>query len=280
MLTTSIQLGPITLEDVAFTGWSFKELIDWWGQTASKGDVEERPLGHGAFEESDVLRMSRAISFVAQFIGGGQAEAEDAFDDLSAVGAEGPVEMIVRTPAGGSARRVTVESVKPQDHRGRRYGALDVHLIARDPRRYAISSDVPWLKTAPPSPGQGRVWPAVWPLVWPGGGSTGRIELTNLGKAPSAPQLRLRGGFGAALVTCVETGSRIGFDRPTPSGSVIEIDAEEHTATIDGQSDVSRWLRWREWELIPPGESRSFQFDVTDAVGTPELEGRVLSAWW
>lgn len=279
MITTTIELGGITFEDVAFDGWSFTGLTDWWGQTARKGGVEERPLADGAFEESTVLRSSRAISFVAQYIGGAQADAENAFDDLAAVGASGPVEMIVRTPAGASARRVTVENVEPVDHRGRRFGQIAVDLIARDPRRYALGADVPWLTSGPPSPGLGRTWPAVWPLIWPGGGSSGRIALTNVGKASSAPQFRLLGGFSTAMITCVETGSRIGFDRFVPAGSVVEIDTSNHTATIDGQSDVSGWLRWREWEMVPAGETRTFQFDVTDAVGSPQLEGRVLSAW-
>jgi hypothetical protein len=91
---------------------------------------------------------------------------------------------------------------------------------------------------------------------------------------------RLYGGFSTALITSVETGARIGLDRLVPAGSVVTIDTAQHAATIDGQSDVSRWLRWREWELIPGGESRTYQFDATVPVGSPILEGRVLSAWW
>lgn len=280
MITTKIELGPITFEDVAFAGWSFKDLTDWWGQTADKTDVVERPQANGAFEVSRSLRASRALSFNATFIGGNQADAEAAFDDLSAVGAEGPVSMVVTTPARRSARLVTVEQVSPEDHRGRKYGRIAVDLISRDPRRYAVAADVPWLQTGPPTAGVGRIWPAVWPLIWPGGGSSGRITLTNTGKAPSSPQFRLIGGFDSALITSTETGARIGFDRLVPDGSVVTIDTAQHRATIDGQSDVSRWLRWREWEMVPPGQSRSYQFDVVGPVGTPKLEGRVLSAWW
>ncbi len=284
MITTSLQLGPITFDDFAATGWSFKDLVDWWGSTEDKGEVVERPQAHGAFEVSKSLRASRAISFRATYIGSGQADAENAFDALSSVGAEGPVTVVVATPAGRTGRRVTVERVTPVKHVGqtsrRAVREVDVYLIARDPRRYALTGDVPWVQTPPPSDGAGLVWPAVWPLIWPGGGSAGRLTLTNTGKAPSAPQFRLWGGFSSALITCVETGARIGMDRLVPPGSVVTIDTAQHVANIDDQSDVSRWLRWREWELIPPGESRSYQFDVVDPVGSPILEGRVLSAWW
>lgn len=280
MITSTISLGSIIFGDVEFQGWSFKDLIDWWGQTDDKLEVVERPQMHGAFDVSKSLRASRAISFTGTFIGDAQADVETAFDALSSVGAEGPVVMVVSTPAGRTARTVTVERVTPADHHGRAFGLFTVDLLARDPRRYAVVADVPWVQTGPPEDGAGLVWPAVWPLIWPGGGSSGRITVTNSGRAPSAPQFRLHGGFTSALITCVESGARIGLDRLVAPGSQVLIDTADRRAVIDGQSDVSRWLRWREWELVPPGASRSYQFDVAGAVGSPILEGRVLSAWW
>lgn len=284
MITTSLQLGSLLLADFAEEGWAFSKLVDWWGLTDDKGEVVERPQAHGAFDVNESLRASRAISFEATFITSSQASAERAFDQLSSIGATGPVRTVVTSPAGRTARRVTVERVTPLNHRGQIAGRVArvcaVDLIARDPRRYTLSEDSPWASTLPPSPGAGLVWPAVWPLIWPGGGSSGRITVTNEGTAPSAPEFRLAGGFSSALITCVETGARIGLDRLVLPGSVVVIDTELHRASIDEQSDVSRWLRWREWELVPAGESRSYQLDVTGPVGSPTLEGRVLSAWW
>lgn len=275
MNPSKITLGTVELPSYSATGWSFRELVDWWGQTADKSEVVERPQGHGAFPTRDSLRSSRAISFIANCINGSQAAVESGFDDLSSVGAEGPVLMTVETPAGASWRVVKVESVKPTHHRGgSRYGVLAVDLIAPDPRRYATGS---WLSTGPAVASTGLVWPAVWPLVWPGGGSSGRVTLTNSGKAPSAPSFRLQGSFTSALITCVETGARIGFNRPVPAGSVVEISGKR--AVIDGQSDVSRWLLFREWADVPPGSSRTYQFDAVGGVGAVML-GKVDSAWW
>lgn len=267
MITSTITLGSLTFGDVEFQGWSFRELIDWWGQTEDKLDVVERPQAHGAFDVERSLRSSRAISFTGTFVGSDQASVENAYDDLSAVGAEGPVQMVVTTPAGATMRTVTVERVTPVDHRGRKYGRFAVDLIARDPRRYTF--DVQSAVTGPVTPGQGRTWPAVWPLVWPAGGASGRITLTNTGKAPTAPTFILEGGFDTALITCLETGARIGFNRQVPVGSSVVINTAERRAIIDGQSDVSRWLRYREWEVIPPGASRTFQFDATGVVVEP-----------
>jgi hypothetical protein len=277
MITSSINLGPITLDDYAPTGWSFSGLIDWWGQTDDKVPVEERPQQHGAFDESQSLRSSRAISFQAQYIGTSQADAENAMDVLAAIAAEGPVLMTVNTPAGSTWRLVTVSASKPEDHRARSWVSVAVDCIARDPRRYVSGSVV---TTGPAVAAGGLVWPTVWPTVWPGGGVSGRVALPNVGRAPSSPVFTLVGGFDTALITCVETGARIGFDRPTPAGSTVLIDYAERRAWLGADADVSRWLRWREWEDVPGLSTRNYQFLVTNPVGSPTLSGRVDSAWW
>lgn len=273
--------GPRTLVLPAITshGWYFYSLEGWYGQTANKLRGEERPQAHGAFRRTRALRTSRAFTFKTGYRDGTPEEVEAETLELSAFGAEGEIVMIVEDALGRSQRIVNVDIIDDQDSNRRYTGDMIVGLTSDDARRYEVDTDVPWLQTGPPSAGMGRTWPAVRPLIWPGGGSSGRIALTNTGKASSAPQLRVRGGFSSALITCVETGARIGLDRLVPVGSVVAFDFEAHTATIDGQSDVSRWIRWREWETIPRGETRTFQFDITDSVGSPVLEGRVLSAW-
>lgn len=258
--------------------WAFSDIIGWWGQTDDKRDVSERPQAHGADPDSVALRSSRAISFNAIWLGTSQADNENAVDDLSSIGAERAVIMRVETPAGASERVVKLVHQDAADHHARSIGQVAVDAIAVDPRRYAVTPST--ASTGPATPGQGRVWPAVWPLVWPGGGSSGRITLTNTATAPSAPTFILRGGFESALITCVETGSRIGLDRLVPAGSSVVVDTAGARATIDGQSDVSRWLRYRGWELIPARGSLTFQFDVTGATGSPALDGSVRSAWW
>ncbi len=277
MITSSLVLGTLGFADYATEGWSFNALTDWWGQTEDKAERTERPQGHGAFAPSRSLRASRAISVEVNYLGRSQADVENAFDTLSAIGADGPVLMTVNTPAGSSWRVVTVEKVTPLNHKGgARRGFAAVDLIAHDPRRYRSGE---WLSTPPPSPGQGEVWPEINPVIWPGGGSSGRIELVNDGKAPSAPAFRLGGAFTSALITCVDTGARVGLDRPVPAGSFVEIDFTTRRAMLDGLSDVSRWLRFREWTEVPGRMSRTYQFDATEPTGAV-MQGMVNHAWW
>ena len=275
---TTIDIAGITFSDFATNGWVFEGLTDWFGQTDDKVGVTERPQGHGAFQVTKSLRASRAVSFRAHYLGDSQAEVEDAVDRLAAVGAEGPVTVTVNAANGATSRLVSVVTSAVEDVlTGESTGTVAVDMIARDPRRYA---DAGWVETSPPEAGGGLVWPVVWPATWPGGGSSGRVTLVNSGRAPSAPTFRLLGGFSSALITCVETGERIGFDRPIPVGSTVDIDVAGRRAMIDGQSDVSRWLRWREWGDVPPLSTRRFQFDVTGPSGSPMLQGRVFPAWW
>lgn len=245
-------------------GWYLSSFQDWLGTSDDKVGTRERPQAHGAFDVSKSLRTAKTPSFRVGHNSMGDAVAvEAAIDELSAIGADGPVTMRVATPAGVSERVVSIQ-VTHLDTEGLATGSVAVDCVARDPRRYDVNPQS--VSTGPAEAGQGRTWPAVWPLVWPGGGVSGRITLTNSGRAPSAPTFILGGGFDTALITCLETGSRIGFDRLVPVGSSVVIDTAERRAVIDGQSDVSRWLRFREWELIPAGESRAFQFDATGVV--------------
>lgn len=278
MITLGLGANSISFADYEQSGWVFTDLTDWFGQTDDKVPVQERPQAHGAFSVSKSLRSARAVSFDAFFSGSSSAEVEAAYDALASVGSEGPVPMRVVSDSGDTTRMVSVQASSAVDNRGMRFGVVSVDCVARDPRRYSSSQSVS--ETGPATQGQGRTWPAVWPLVWPGGGSPGRITLTNTGTAPSAPMFTLVGGFDSALITCVETGSRIGLDRHVPNGSQVVIDTVQRRAIIDGQSDVSRWLQFREWEVIPASSSRSFQFDVVNPVGLPVLRGVVSSAWW
>jgi hypothetical protein len=276
---TVIYFGHLTLLDQIpdAGGWSFVDLTNWFGNADNKVPGVPRPQDHGDFRRTRSLRSSRVMSFVARFDGDSSAEVEAAFDEFAAIGAEAPAAIGVETEAGITWRTVAVERSLAEPTYNLPFGTIPVDLTADDSRRYGLGE---WQQTTPPAPGQGLVWPVVWPAVWPGGGSTGRVTLLNAGRAPSPTVFELRGGFSSALITCVETGARVALARPVPEGSVVTIDSSTRRAVIDGQSDVSRWLRFREWTDVPGLMSRTFQFDATDPVGSPTMRGKADPAWW
>lgn len=270
-----ITLDGIVFSEFATDGWVYSELTDWYGQVANKAQRTKRPLHHGNFQETRVFRDGRAVSFKAAYLSDSAGAVQSAVDELSSVGADGPVVMTVVGDDGVPAYRVvTVELVGVPDWLSATEAEVTVMLIADDPRRYATGQ---WLQTGPAVQSGGLVWPAVWPLVWPVSGSSGRVTLQNPGRAPSPAVFRLLGPFDSALITCVESGARVGFNRPVPAGSVVEVSGRR--AVIDGQSDVSRWLQFREWTDVPGGESRTFQFDPVGGVAA-FMQGKVDPAWW
>ena len=270
-----ITLDGMVFSEFATDGWVYSELTDWYGQVGNKVQRTKRPLRHGNFQETRVFRDGRAVSFKAAYLSDSAGAVQSAVDELSSVGADGPVVMTVVGDDGFPAYRVvTVELVGVPDWLSATEAEVTVMLIADDPRRYA---DGAWQQTGPAVQSGGLVWPAVWPLVWPVSGSSGRVTLPNPGKAPSPAVFRLLGPFDSALITCVESGARVGFNRPVPAGSVVEVSGRR--AVIDGQSDVSRWLQFREWTDVPGGESRTFQFDPVGGAAA-FMQGKVDPAWW
>ena len=251
-------------------------LRGWFGGVSSRVDRTVRPQSHGEFTSRGLL-SGRVITLegMVRTKQDGAAQ-ETAVNVLSGLLADGETDRLTVESAAG-VLWADVQRLDEPDTRILLYGstaAYQVRFLAVDPRRYA---DGAWQQTGPAVQSGGLVWPAVWPLVWPVSGSSGRVILTNSGKAPSAPSFRLQGPFTSALITCVETGARVGFNRPVPAGSVVEISGKR--AVIDGQSDVSRWLMFREWGDVPGGASRTYQFDAVDGAGAV-MQGKVDSAWW
>uniref|UniRef100_UPI000468C9EA hypothetical protein n=1 Tax=Leifsonia aquatica TaxID=144185 RepID=UPI000468C9EA len=196
------------------------------------------------------------------------------------IGFDGPVTVRYTDANRVTERIVSVRAVPVKDHHGQPTGEVDIDMIARDPRRYSVGDS--WVRADPPSQSAGLVWPAVWPAKWPGGGgSDGRVTLTNLGKKGSDPVYRVAGGFDAFTLVNVADQRQVGFQAPfsVPVGSVVEVDFAARTAFMDGTADVTRWLFPRQWWTVPREASVTCQLAVTAPVGSPFYEGRVRSAW-
>lgn len=253
-------------------------LDGWFDGVDSRVTQRERPRAHGLFPTRG-WTSGRVITLTGRIHSSSGAGQEEDINVLSGLLADGEPSRFTVDAFSGSTWANVVRLGTP-DISVITYGsfaAYQVSFLAADPRRYA---DANWQRTTPASPGGGRTWPASWPLIWGGDpGSDGRVNLSNTGRAPSHPVFRLAGGFDSALITCANTGARIGYDRPVPAGSVVEIDVAQKRAVIDGQTDVSRWLLYRDWEAIPAGATRSFQFDAVNPLGA-YMDGRVFPAWW
>lgn len=271
----------VTVGGVTFDGDDSDYLLTsftGWGDGASmRRERVPKPRAHGEFA-ADGFQTGMSIGLEAELYTTSVDAQDAAVDEVVAILADGQYGTMTVQSGSSTLFAEVSRQGQPQVQRDL-YGILArvrLQFSSDDPRRYAAGA---WQETAPPTAGDGVVWPLVWPLVWPGGGNPGRVSLTNTGKAPSAPRFQLVGGMGSAVITCIDTGARIGFDRAIASGQTVEIDVANRRATQDG-NDVSRWLRYREWQEVPAGSTRRYQVAVTSPSGSPLLRGKVDSAWW
>lgn len=274
-----IQIGHMLFPERAERGWFFNEVEGWDGATDNKNGATEKPDGHGSFTRTRVRRSSRPMSVKVGFLGACREDMIFARNELSALGAEGPVLMTVMGEDGPSSRIVTVEHSDLPDWHGRlRVDDLAIDLLADDPRRYGTPVTD---ETGLPQLGTGLVWPMVYPLDWGLPGDPGRLVLQNTGSAPAFPILRAYGGFTTATLTDVGTGRRLILDRPVPVGQWAEFNARTEQVLLNGESAVpAMYLTSREWWSVPPGGRVEIQFNATGADGTPVLMGELRPTWW
>lgn len=271
--------GSIVVRPLATAGWVLKEIGDWYSLTTDKTPTTERPTAHGSFRARRSLRRGGSLSLEAHYIAGSAAELQGAMDRIGALGADAPILMRVTDSLRTTEREVRVVDVGVPDTHGRPASTVVIELWADDPRRYSVGDA--WVSSAlPQPPASGLTWPLVWPIVWGSGGADdGRLTLTNRGKRASPPSYRLYGGFSKADLIRVDTQQRVGIDLIVPFGSYVEVDFRTRRAKLNGISDVSRYLTWREWWTVEPEQSVTVQAEYESPGAGAYYAGLVRSAW-
>lgn len=277
---TRIQLGPITFEEGPVgLGWFFNTLKDWYGLTDDKMTAEELPQGHGAFDVNVSWRSAAVPSFTAGYLGKSHADLLGAIEDLSTVGATGPVLMTVTDALRTTSRRVSVRAITPPDTHGLSRLQIPIDALARDPRRYGPA--IPSGPTSLPTSGTGVAFPIAFPADYGAPGDPGQNVMSNTGKAPTAPLLAVSGGLGSVDLKEIGSGRRLVYNRPVAPGTTLYFDNRSRRAYIDvPENDVTGFMDLREWWEIAPGATSTVQFNGTQPVGTPTLTGFTQSAWW
>lgn len=270
---------PLVLPDHTDHGWGFESLGAWYSLSADKSERRERPTAHGAFRARRSLRSALTFEVVAHFVGGSPAELVEALEYIGALGADGPIVMRVTDHVRTTEREVSVIDIDVPSYQSRRINTVTISLWAADPRRYSVGDQ--WVSGSMPEEAtSGLTWPIRWPLIWgTGGASDGRLTLTNHGTKASAPVYRVYGGFDSVELVEISSQQRIGFDLIVPAGSYVEIDFRTRRATLNGQSDVSRYLTFREWWTVPAGGSVQVAPSFEGAGPSAAYSGMVRSAW-
>ncbi|TFD41757.1 hypothetical protein E3T37_03640 [Cryobacterium sp. TMT2-10] len=259
-----------------------KFFSDWYSVSDAKSDIRERPVGHGAFGAAEDWRSSLVLDMDGWFRG---ASWLSMMNTLSAAVSTGrPVMVSVTDDAGTTSRSVSVRRFVPTPDPGARVCEFSILMVARDPLRYGPAVSV---STGLPTPGGGIAYPVPYPISYGTPGDPGRVLTLNTGAAETFSMLEVTGGMsgGFELVEGV-TNSTLRFERPIPDGSTIYLNPRTGRVSMDGPSDVSRYLTRSEFWSVPaavggaPG-SRLIQFNSLGVVtGTPILTARTSPANW
>lgn len=285
-----VTLGSLTIPGDA-AGWYrqgrqgllLRELVGWKTLTDDKAGVDERPQGHGAFAVAHSWRSAVTITAKVWISAPDRPAARLLEDALGAVGYDAPVSMIVEDGEEVTQRVVSIAHVDVPDSRGDLAVLASIDLVARDPRRYGVPGSVgseSWsASTGLPSPSSGLSFPLNFPINFGTFGSDGRVTVTNPGTLDTPVIFTVSGPIDAGWsVTQLETGYTLSMDRQLVAGDVITLNSATMLATINGQSDVGRFLVSDDWMRVPGALSSTFQFAGT-STGAPVLTASILPAW-
>ncbi|NBE80305.1 phage distal tail protein [Micromonospora rubida] len=123
-------------------------------------------------------------------------------------------------------------------------------FAALDPRIYGAEQVA---STLLPSSSGGLVWPVAWPETWPAVVTSGRIQASNEGRAPTRPRLVIYGPVEGPRVTLVDTGQTLAWDLTLTAGQWLDVETDRRTSLINGQVSRSGQMTSREWFELPPG---------------------------
>lgn len=259
-------------------GLYWTDLTNWWGLPSVIGEADNIPGGHGRFKRSRIYRDSRDMVLTGHILADTNRELMAVRDRLEMALSEGQGLMTVHTNTYGTwSREVEVELLTIDPDHGREYVKFTVDLIAPDPRRYASPQTLGPVGL-PVGIGGLRLPQALpWNLGSTSEGS--RLLVTNNGSIPSAPLIKVSGGFSSVTVSETYGGGRLHLPIPVAEGDFVLFDMDARTATLNG-ADVTRFMTSRQWTEVPAGGTREFRFDVTNKTGDPQMWAELTIGAW
>lgn len=276
---------PVTTLDNAASG-STAYLVDlpgWYDSADVKLRVNERHGASGIFDQDPVYDNARYFAIVGRIVAPGNPaavfELRSTLMGLKIITGQWPVTVTdpVNGPLTANVRIAGPIKFEISDELDG-WADFTIPLVARDPLKYGPTEI---LTTGLPVSSGGLAFPIVFPIDFGTVGNSGRVVTTNSGEAETVSLIEVTGGLGGGFsAACVELGREIRFERQIPLGSTVSVDLRTGQAFIDGQSPVSGSLTRRDWWTVPPGETRTIQFNSIGAVtGTPTLTAYTAPAY-
>lgn len=286
---TTFTIGGLTAEDGEMNRdrgrLYFSDLGSWYSGAESKTNINERAQGDGANGIDVDLRASAAFTFTGWYEGNTWADVLTMMDRFKqATITRRTIPVSVEDDLGVTSRIVSVRAAPLREDKLARAFDFAIDMHALDPLRYGPAVSV---STGLPTAGTGITYPITYPISYGVAGDPGRVTVSNPGTVDTFSLLEVTGGMsgGFELVEGT-TGRTLRFERPIPDGSTIYLNPRTGRVSMDGPSDVSRYLTRSEFWSVPaavggvPG-SRLIQFNSLGVVtGNPTLTARTAPAYW
>ena len=174
------------------------------------------------------------------------------------------------------------QRVIPTDRQFALYGVAKASLqfIATDPRRY--TPQLQTTATSGPQPETGLVWPLTWPLTWGTPGSSGNLQVTNIGNAATHPVITFTGPCQNPQLANTGTGQTIGYSLTLAATDVLTVDTGSGEVLLNGAAD-RRYTALpnaalEEAFVLPPG-STTFAFRPTTGTSAASVQIAWRSAY-
>jgi hypothetical protein len=282
-------MAVVTFEGITFDGtggdagggWHLARLTGWYDAAPSRVELRDRPQADGSFGVSRYFRGSRVVSVEGSYSGSSIEDAYAARDQLSALQASGvPSLFVVEDPLGSrTAEAVLAKAPTADDGLFSPFFQFAFDVVAMNPKRYGPAVVT---TTGLPSSLDGIDYPIGYVIDYGVPGDSGRLTVSNPGRADTEPMLEVTGGLGGGFeLTDVFTGRVLRYVEAVPLGSTVYLNPRTGIVYIDAPTnDKSRALVRREWFALPAGETHEIQFNAIGSVsGTPTLTARTSPAY-
>lgn len=277
---TQVTIGDVTwgLSDANATNWFFDDLDGWDDTPEVVSQKTQKVSQHGAHLGPQTY-AARSLTLNGWIAARTMALRETALrqlhrslpvNALSVVRVSDPPERYVQARVDGQIKAKRI---------GQHCFAIQIPLVAPDPRKYGLNPDA--VEIGVPDFAGGVTLPTSLPLALPVRISGGTGEAVNAGDMPAPWTARITGPVDVPVIEAVDLGQRIAVNIALGSGETLDVDARTQTVVLNGATSRSGLIvRGSTWFELPAESSTTIRFGATAFdPGTPALSFVPLSAW-
>ena len=159
-----------------------------------------------------------------------------------------------------------------------------IQFEASDPRKYTLIESQ--ATTELPQPEDGIDFPIVYPIDWGTPGSTGNIDATNYGDAPTHPLFAIKGPCSTPSITNLQNGLVLEYDIALDATDTLFVDTQQGTVTLNGTTAnrlytaATRSVPEGSFVLPPGSSALAFRSDDNPPNPASTLTVTWRSAYW